>query len=273
MHEYVTADVADLAEEDEQAKVTIGGLVASSRRIITKSGSTMLVPLIEDLTGSVEVVVFPKVYEQTANAWANDAVVLVAGRIDKRDETVQLLCEAVWAWDDAVRMGPAAFGAERDRLLAPRNGSRWGNGRPQERTQGVWGGGNGNGGRQPIAVEAPVTTAVAVVPEPADEPPAPRDAVPLQATPVAATASVSVTLGDDVPVEKLLAAIESVKAALLDRPGPLPVTLSISVAGAPRQIRLPDRVAWDDRLGEAVQRAAGVPVSVELRPSLEERIA
>jgi hypothetical protein len=273
MHEYVTADVADLAEEDEQAKVTIGGLVASSRRIITKSGSTMLVPLIEDLTGSVEVVVFPKVYEQTANAWANDAVVLVAGRIDKRDETVQLLCEAVWAWDDAVRMGPAAFGAERDRLLAPRNGSRWGNGRPQERTQGVWGGGNGNGGRQPIAVEAPVTTAVAVVPEPADEPPAPRDAVPLQATPVAATASVSVTLGDDVPVEKLLAAIESVKAALLDRPGPLPVTLSISVAGAPRQIRLPDRVAWDDRLADAVQRAAGVPVAVELGPSLEERIA
>jgi DNA polymerase-3 subunit alpha len=273
MHEYVTADVADLAEEDEQAKVTIGGLVASSRRIITKSGSTMLVPLIEDLTGSVEVVVFPKVYEQTANAWANDAVVLVAGRIDKRDETVQLLCEAVWAWDDAVRMGPAAFGAERDRLLAPRNGSRWGNGRPQERTQGVWGGGNGNGGRQPIAVEAPVTTAVAVVPEPADEPPAPRGAVPLQATPVAATASVSVTLGDDVPVEKLLAAIESVKAALLDRPGPLPVTLSISVAGAPRQIRLPDRVAWDDRLADAVQRAAGVPVAVELGPSLEERIA
>ncbi|HEU4864122.1 MAG TPA: DNA polymerase III subunit alpha, partial [Candidatus Limnocylindria bacterium] len=253
MHEYVTADVADLAEEDEQAKVTIGGLVASSRRIITKSGSTMLVPLIEDLTGSVEVVVFPKVYEQTANAWANDAVVLVAGRIDKRDETVQLLCEAVWAWDDAVRMGPAAFGAERDRLLAPRNGSRWGNGRPQERTQGVWGGGNGNGGRQPIAVEAPVTTAVAVVPEPADEPPAPRDAVPLQATPVAAAASVSVTLGDDVPVEKLLTAIESVKAALLDRPGLLPVTLSISVAGAPRQIRLPDRVAWDDRLADAVQ--------------------
>jgi hypothetical protein len=114
---------------------------------------------------------------------------------------------------------------------------------------------------------------VAVIPEPAEEPPAPRDAVPLQSAPVAAAASVSVTLGDDVPVEKLLTAIESVKAALLDRPGPLPVTLSISVAGAPRQIRLPDRVAWDDRLGEAVQRAAGVAVSVELRPSLEERIA
>jgi hypothetical protein len=74
-------------------------------------------------------------------------------------------------------------------------------------------------------------------------------------------------------VDKLLGAIESVKGTLLGRPGPLPVTLSVSVAGASRQIRLPDRVAWDDRLAEAVQRAAGVPVAVELGPSLEERIA
>ncbi|MEO6579213.1 MAG: DNA polymerase III subunit alpha, partial [Candidatus Limnocylindria bacterium] len=80
MHEYVTADVADLPEEDDQSKVTIGGIVASARRIVTKAGSTMLVPTIEDLTGSVEVVVFPKVFEQTAQSWAEDSVVLVTGR-------------------------------------------------------------------------------------------------------------------------------------------------------------------------------------------------
>jgi DNA polymerase-3 subunit alpha len=275
MHDYVTADVAELAEEEatpEQAKVTIGGIVASSRRIITKAGSTMLVPLIEDLTGSVEVVVFPKVYEQTANAWANDAVVLVAGRIDKRDETVQILCEAVWAWDDAVRMGPIAFGAERDRLLAPRGNGRWNGGRQAERTQGVW--------RQPIAVEAPEPAAVAVAepvgaraPEPAEEPPAPVDAVPLQSAPAGSAATVTVSIGDDVPVDQLLRAIESVKGALLGRPGPLPVVLSISVAGATRQVRLPNRVAWDDRLGDLVRSAAGVPLAVELQAAVEERLA
>ena len=63
------------------------------RTIVTKARSTMGVATLEDLQGTIEVVVFPKVYEQTANAWANDAVVLVAGRIDKRDETVQLLAE------------------------------------------------------------------------------------------------------------------------------------------------------------------------------------
>lgn len=237
----------------------------------------MLVPVVEDLTGSVEVVVFPKVYEQTAQSWAEDSVVLVTGRIDRRDETPQILCEAVWAWDDAVRMGPVAFGAERDRFMTARNGGRrWGNGNGNgERVQGVWA-----SARQPMPVERPAPVAVAVAepevataPEPAEEPPAPRGAVPIQSAPQAAGATVAVSIGEDVPTDLLLGAIESVKGALASRPGPLPVVLNLSVAGAVRQVRLPDRIAWDDRLGEVVRRVAGVPVSVELRAGVEERIA
>jgi DNA polymerase-3 subunit alpha len=104
--DYVTAFVGDLAEESDQAKVTIGGIIQSSRRVVTRAGSTMLVATVEDLQGAVEVVVFPKVFEQTANSWTDDSVVLVTGRIDRRDETPQILCEAVHQWDDAVRMGP-----------------------------------------------------------------------------------------------------------------------------------------------------------------------
>jgi DNA polymerase-3 subunit alpha len=293
--EYVTAYTGDLAEESDQAKVTLGGIIQSSRRVITRAGSTMLVATLEDLQGSVEVVVFPKVFEQTAHAWADDSVVLVTGRIDRRDETPQVLCEAVHAWEQAVRMGPVAFSAERDRLLAARSGGavggvrRWE--RPADRAQGVWSGGGGD--REPIAVTPPVPAAVAVVEpdtasereeavavaaaigalEPLEETPAPADAVPLQSTPVAAAATVSVSIGDDVPTERLLGAIESVKGALAARPGPLPVALFISVAGATREVRLPDRVAWDDRLAEIVRRAAGVPVAVELRSGVEDRLA
>jgi DNA polymerase-3 subunit alpha len=276
--EYVTAYTGELAEEADQSKVTLGGIVAASRRVVTRAGSTMLVATLEDLQGAVEVVVFPKVFEQTAPMWTDDGIVLVAGRIDRRDESPQILCEAVWAWDDAVRLGPVAFGAERDRWLQPRNGSgggRWSNGR----VQGVWANGAAS-----VPVEAPPPVAVAVAdaavvaagvgaPEPAEEPPAPADAVRLQATPVADGATVSVSIGDDVPTEQLLGAIESVKSELSGRPGPLPVVLTISVAGAVRQVRLPDRVAWDDRLGEALRRVAGVPLAIELRPEVEERLA
>jgi hypothetical protein len=106
-----------------------------------------------------------------------------------------------------------------------------------------------------------------------EETPAPADAVPLQSAPVAAVATVSVSMGDDVPVDRLLGAIESVKGALAGRPGPLPVVLSLSVAGAVRSVRLPDQIAWDDRLGELLRRVAGVPVSVELRAAAEDRLA
>jgi DNA polymerase-3 subunit alpha len=273
--DYVTAYTGELADESDQAKVTLGGIILSSRRIITRAGSTMLVATLEDLQGSIEVVVFPKTFEQTANAWADDSRVLVTGRVDHRDDGVQLLCEAIHGWDDAVRMGAAAFGAERDRLLRARTGRGYGGG--QGNGQGDGNGGNHNGnGRTAVPVVPPVSVPVAVAEpdlDPSDEPPAPRDAVPLQSAPVATAASINVTVGDEVPVDRLLGAIESVKGALLGHPGPLPVMLSISVAGARRQIRLPDRVAWDDRLAEAVQRAAGVPVSTELRPTVEESIA
>jgi DNA polymerase-3 subunit alpha len=283
--DYVTAYTGDLAEEDDQAKVTLGGIILSSRRVVTRAGSTMLVATLEDLQGSVEVVVFPKVFEQTANAWTDDSVVLVTGRIDRRDDSPQILCEAVHQWDDAVRMGAAAFGTERDRLLAARGGGRRWNGGNGDRAQGVWANG---GARQAVAVEPEPTVAVAVAepepagealsaavgaPAPGEDPPAPRDAVPLHAAPVASAAMVAVAMGDDVPSDRLLGAIESVKGALSGRPGPLSVVLTLSVAGATRSIRLPDRVAWDDGLGEEVRRAAGVPVSVELRSGVEERLA
>ncbi len=258
--DYVTAYTGDLAEESDQSKVTLGGIIQTSRRIITRAGSTMLVATLEDLTGSTEVVVFPKVYAETANAWTDDAVVLVTGRVDHRDEGSQLLCEAVHAWDDAVRMGPLAFGAERDRLLRLRGGrGTAANGH----RNGAPGNGNGNGRPRP----QPVVAAIPLAPEPeaSDEPPAPAGARPLRASPTGA-GMIQIGFESGIAMDRLLPAIESVTATIRGRPGPLPVVISIPVAGATRQVRLRDHAEWDDRLAEAVRSAAGLPVEVELRP-------
>jgi hypothetical protein len=107
------------------------------RRVVTKSKSTMAVATLEDLQGTLEVVVFPKVLEQTATSWTEDAIVLVAGRVDhKGDETV-LLADAVWSWDQAAALGPDRF---RETVAATDRGrrggnarGRWDNGRPQRR--------------------------------------------------------------------------------------------------------------------------------------------
>ena len=279
--DYVTAYTGDLAEESDQAKVTLGGIIQSTRRVITRAGSTMLVATLEDLQGSAEVVVFPKVFSETASAWADDAVVLITGRVDHRDESAQLLCETVHAWDDAVRMGPLAYAAERERLSRARA-------RP-----GSWSGsgnGNGNGhaagvptvppvvlprGAEPDPMVAvPVVAASTPIPvrpvEPAEESPAPSDAVPVRAVasegevPPRGAGTISIGFGSEVDLERLLPAIESLTAAIRGRPGSLPVVINIPVAGATRQVRLPLHAEWDEQLGDLLTRAAGLPLAVSL---------
>ena len=113
------------------------------------------------------------------------------------------------------------------------------------------------------AAEAPAAEAPTA--ETSDEPLAPPDAVPIQTAPAGAAANVEVVFESGAAVDRLLPAIESVTEYLRGRPGPLAVVLQVSVAGATRQIRLPDRVAWDDRLAEGIRRAAELPVEISLR--------
>lgn len=270
--DYVTAYTGDLAEETDGAKVTLGGMVIATRRIVTRAGSTMLVATLEDLGGSVEVVVFPKIFAETANAWTDDAVVLVTGKLDKRDEGTQILCEAVHAWDDAVRMGAPAFAYERDRLLRARGNGR---GRP-------WNGGGGSPVRTPVAACAAVSAVAVADPAGAsaspgstgaaepEETPAPADAVPLSAIPRDGAGTVTVSFDDNIPMDRLLPAVDSVTQMLRGRPGAFPVVLMLPVAGSSRQVKLPHMVDWDERLAEGLRRAAGIPVRVELRTTPSE---
>jgi DNA polymerase-3 subunit alpha len=71
----------------------IAGLVLSTKKIITKTGKPMLFSTIEDLTGKIEVVVFPSVLEATPNAWAPNTVVVLAGKLDNRDGNLKLLAD------------------------------------------------------------------------------------------------------------------------------------------------------------------------------------
>jgi DNA polymerase-3 subunit alpha len=255
---YVTAYTGDLAEESDQSRVTLGGIIQSTRRVVTRAGSTMLVVQLEDLQGTVEVVVFPKVFTETVNAWAEDGFVLVSGRVDHRDEEAKLLCEAVHAWDDAQRLGPAAFSVERDRLLRGR-GPRTGGGS----LPGGNGNGNGDGGRAAVPVARPRGAEPPVAAP--EESPAPVGAVAIPAVAEGAAGSLWISFGSDLPADALLDAIESVTTIVRRRPGSLPVVLAVPVAGATRQVRLPQATGWDEELAAVLQREVAVQVSVERR--------
>jgi DNA polymerase-3 subunit alpha len=69
----------------------------------------MAVATLEDLQGTLEVVVFPRMYVTSGGTFAEGAILLVAGRVDHRGEEASLLADAVWVWEDAATRGPAAI--------------------------------------------------------------------------------------------------------------------------------------------------------------------
>ncbi len=142
---FVTAYSSDLKDETlDGQRVVIGGIVTGNRTIITKSKSTMAVVTLEDLQGTLEVVVFPKTYEQTIGTWRDGAILLVAGRVDHRGDEASLLADSVWDWDEVADRGPEAFAREVGSLDKRGRRAPVGAGAGAGARQGF--GGNGNGG-------------------------------------------------------------------------------------------------------------------------------
>jgi DNA polymerase-3 subunit alpha len=95
LSQRVTAQLAQLPDLPDRREVVVGGLVSSVKRTITRSGSSMAFLTLEDLTGSVEVVVFPRLYEQQAYVLKRDAVLLLRGKVDIQEQTAKFLVEEV----------------------------------------------------------------------------------------------------------------------------------------------------------------------------------
>ena len=81
-----------ISEELEKQKVVLGGLITEARRIITKKGDPMCIIKLEDMYGSISVTVFPRLYEQTAELWVEDTVVIVEGEVQVRNDEPTILC-------------------------------------------------------------------------------------------------------------------------------------------------------------------------------------
>ena len=76
-------------------KIKVGGVISRIKKINTKTGQPMLFVGIEDMTGQIEIIVFPTVLEKTADAWQEEKIVLVNGRLSDRDENLKILCDDV----------------------------------------------------------------------------------------------------------------------------------------------------------------------------------
>ena len=115
-------------------RLVVGGIVDRGRgRSSPKRESTMAVVTLEDLQGSIEVVVFPRLYEQTGPIWqrGRDPARRRAGSTIEGEE-VSLLADVVVPWDDAVARGRRRSRARWRRGIAAgrrRGPGGWQNGR------------------------------------------------------------------------------------------------------------------------------------------------
>jgi DNA polymerase III subunit alpha len=85
MSTRVDCSLSELTGRRDGEWVTVGGIIAEAKRIRTKKGDPMMFATLDDLEGSVELVIFGKALAGGEDAAAVDSIVLVRGRIDHKD--------------------------------------------------------------------------------------------------------------------------------------------------------------------------------------------
>jgi DNA polymerase-3 subunit alpha len=73
----------------QERMVTIGGLVTSIQRKVTRQGASWAIVTIEDLEGSIEALFFANTYTQYALTLTEDRVVVIRGRVDRREDQIR----------------------------------------------------------------------------------------------------------------------------------------------------------------------------------------
>ena len=112
MEKNVTAWTSDFQPEEDSGlpnvqdgqKVTIGGMITDKTVKYTKTNKVMAFLTIEDLVGTVEVVVFPRDYEKNVRLLNEDEKVFVQGRVSAEDEKAsKLICEKMYSFAQVPR--------------------------------------------------------------------------------------------------------------------------------------------------------------------------
>lgn len=108
-----TADLISHSDEEDSDKsiedlsldgrrVIMGGILTSVRQKTTKNNNLMAFAQLEDLYGTIEVIIFPKIFEENARFIKIDSIVLVEGRVSQReDEETKIICEKIMPLTEA----------------------------------------------------------------------------------------------------------------------------------------------------------------------------
>ncbi len=83
---WVTSNIFELRHEPPGKRVVVAGLVTQFRELINKKGARMAFAQLEDLTGQVELVIFPEAYRQGEMALKSEQPLLVGGKLEVKSD-------------------------------------------------------------------------------------------------------------------------------------------------------------------------------------------
>ena len=92
---YTNADTVSLKDKNDGSIARIGGVVRHVKTIKTKKGDLMAFVLMEDLHGSVEVIIFSSVYTKYSDLLTEDNAIIVQGKVQKDEKAVKIHADIV----------------------------------------------------------------------------------------------------------------------------------------------------------------------------------
>ena len=120
IHEKTSVTIAELNEEYDQQKVIVAGMIENFKISTTKKGDTMATVQFEDLTGNIDMLVFPKPFVRFREMIQKDAIVLVKGRYLAQDDNPKLSAEEILPLpNDAVWKEQQKQQQERQQQIQP----------------------------------------------------------------------------------------------------------------------------------------------------------
>lgn len=103
LQRYSSCTIADVAQLRADTQAILGGMLTRVRPTFTRaSGKKMAHLTLEDKTGPIDAVVFPRTYDVVAPLLENDRIVFLQGKVDRKRETPQLLVDEVIPIERAV---------------------------------------------------------------------------------------------------------------------------------------------------------------------------
>lgn len=110
--------ISAIDESNEGKNLTIGGSVAEKRVVVTKNGQKMAFVRLHDMTGDMELILFPKAYQSSSELWEQDNVILARGKITAKDRAgngaeIKMLVDSARAIMDEENVPPKEKGEPR----------------------------------------------------------------------------------------------------------------------------------------------------------------